>query len=232
MAEDPRAFSRALWRRLVQLLGTLVIFAVFYFGAVGRIDAWRGWVWIGASFVLTAINGVIVLRVNPEIVAARSRRGPATRGFDKVVMTIWTVGYLATPLVAGLQDRLGSGLLAGGWTVAGLALLAIGMAPISWSMAVNRHLETTVRIQEDRGHRVVDSGPYRWVRHPMYVGVLVQTIATPATLGSTWALVPTLGILVALVTRTALEDRTLRAELPGYAEYANRTRWRLLPGIW
>ena len=101
-----------------------------------------------------------------------------------------------------------------------------------WSMAANAFFSMIVSIQKDRGHTVVTDGPYRYVRHPGYAGSILFTIATPLVLGSLWAFIPC-GLAAALfVVRTALEDRTLQEELPGYKEYAQQTRYRLLPGIW
>ena len=106
------------------------------------------------------------------------------------------------------------------------------MIPIAAAMAVNRNLETTVRIQRERGHQVTTHGAYRLVRHPMYVGMITQLSAVALLLGSGWALVPALGCAIMIVVRTALEDRTLLRDLPGYPEYASATRYRLAPGIW
>jgi protein-S-isoprenylcysteine O-methyltransferase Ste14 len=99
-------------------------------------------------------------------------------------------------------------------------------------MLVNTHFETVVRIQADRGHRVVTTGPYGLVRHPGYVGVSLLALGTPLIVGSAYGLIPAALTVITLVVRTALEDRTLGAELPGYADYAAQTRHRLLPGIW
>ena len=99
-------------------------------------------------------------------------------------------------------------------------------------MASNAFFSAYVRIQTERGHAVVSTGPYRWVRHPGYASGLGSTLATPFVLGSVWALVPAGLVVVLLVVRTALEDRTLRKELPGYAEYSGRVRFRLVPGVW
>jgi protein-S-isoprenylcysteine O-methyltransferase Ste14 len=114
----------------------------------------------------------------------------------------------------------------------GLALLAAGIAIVTWGMTVNRFAETSVRIQNDRGHTVITSGPYRLVRHPMYVGAILLYAATPLILGSLWAAALSAVIMILFLIRTALEDRTLRRELPGYADYAAHTRYRLLPGVW
>jgi protein-S-isoprenylcysteine O-methyltransferase Ste14 len=113
-----------------------------------------------------------------------------------------------------------------------VVLHLLGSIPIAGAMATNPHLETTVRIQEDRGHRVSTSGPYRVVRHPMYVGAILQFAGAPLVLGSLWACLPVAAAPVLFIVRTALEDRTLRRELPGYEAYAQRTRYRLLPGVW
>jgi protein-S-isoprenylcysteine O-methyltransferase Ste14 len=104
---------------------------------------------------------------------------------------------------------------------------------LTWAMAVNTHFEKTVRIQHDRGHRVIDSGPYRIVRHPGYLGAILGfTLAAPLLLGSWWSFVPAVAAVVCLIIRTSLEDRTLQNELDGYKDYAQNVRYRLLPGLW
>jgi len=114
----------------------------------------------------------------------------------------------------------------------GAALFLVGTAFFLWAMNTNTHFEGTVRIQTDRGHRVCDRGPYAHVRHPGYVGFLIALAATPLVLGSWRSFAGAAVSMFALVVRTALEDATLRKELPGYAEFAQRTRYRLVPGIW
>ena len=99
-------------------------------------------------------------------------------------------------------------------------------------MGVNPFFEKTVRIQTERGHRVIDTGPYAFVRHPGYLGFFGWCLSAPLLLGSWWAFVPAVLSVVDLVVRTALEDRTLREELEGYEAYSNRVPHRLLPGIW
>ena len=113
-----------------------------------------------------------------------------------------------------------------------LAAAALSMALVTWSMASNRFFSSYVRIQKDRGHVVASGGPYRYVRHPGYVGMLGFGLATPLILGSVWALIPAGLTLVVVVVRTALEDRTLQRELEGYQAYAQRVRYRLVPGLW
>ena len=103
---------------------------------------------------------------------------------------------------------------------------------ITWAPLANAHLETYVRIQTERDHRVCDTGPYRFIRHPAYVGLALFFVALPISLGSLWGLVPGTAAVALLIIRTALEDRTLQRELPGYAAYAQRVRFRWIPGVW
>jgi protein-S-isoprenylcysteine O-methyltransferase Ste14 len=116
--------------------------------------------------------------------------------------------------------------------VVSLAVILLGYAFSTWAMIANRFFSGTVRIQTERGHTTVTDGPYRIVRHPGYAGAVIAYLVTPFALGTLWALVPTGLTVILYVVRTALEDRTLQEELPGYAEYAKKTRFRLVPGIW
>ena len=148
-------------------------------------------------------------------------------------MALWLLLSVAAPVVAGLDaGRVGRPSLSWAWFALGLAVLVPATVFATWAMLENEHFEQLVRIQTDRGHRVVSTGPYRFVRHPGYLGAIVGAFVTPLMLGSVWTFVPA-GLIAALfVVRTQLEDRTLRRELAGYAEYAQRTRFRLVPGIW
>ena len=116
--------------------------------------------------------------------------------------------------------------------VAALAIIAIGYVLITWAVAVNRFFSSVVRIQRDRGHRVITTGPYRWVRHPGYTGGGIACLATPLALGSLWAFIPAGLTIMLLIVRTVFEDRTLQAELVGYQDYMQQTRYRLIPGFW
>jgi protein-S-isoprenylcysteine O-methyltransferase Ste14 len=135
--------------------------------------------------------------------------------------------------VAGLDVRFQwTAPLPLGYHIAGLLATSLGYALFLWAMASNAFFSQGVRIQAERGHMVATGGPYRYVRHPGYVGTILAQLGTPFLLGSPWALVPS-GLSAALfVLRTWLEDKTLMQELPGYTEYAYQTPSRLLPGIW
>jgi protein-S-isoprenylcysteine O-methyltransferase Ste14 len=140
---------------------------------------------------------------------------------------------LAIPIVAALDDgRFHWSNLPWWVCVLGYTLLIIGMVGVTWAESVNKFFEPSVRIQTDRGHRVIDSGPYAIVRHPGYVSGFLVFIGMPLSLGSVWALIPAVLLCMLLVVRTTWEDETLRKELVAYEEYAQRVRYRLLPGVW
>lgn len=229
----PPAVSRLIRRRMIQLAVQVLAFCVILFLAAGTVRWPNAWAYAGLYLALIVANGLYVLPRNAEIAAERSRWHTGTCRFDRLLMGWNALAFLGILVVAGLDaGRFGWAPLGWPWALAGGVLLAASMVPVGAAMAVNRHLETTVRIQRERGHQVVTSGPYRWVRHPMYVGMLMQLPAMALLLGSAWALVPALASMVLTVIRTGLEDRTLLRDLPGYASYAQVTRYRLVPGIW
>ena len=173
-------------------------------------------------------------RVNPEIFAARRRvTGEGTKSWDLVLISILLAGFLATLIVAGLDGGRFHWAPAPPWAViAGYVLMVLGCFGSGWAQAVNRHFEPSVRIQTDRDHHVVTTGPYAFVRHPGYVSGTVLVAGMALALGSLWALLPAAFVAVVLVIRTNLEDATLQRELPGYAGYAARVRSKWIPGVW
>ncbi len=219
--------------RLGAIAVALLLQAALLFGGAGRLDWAWAWVYFGISLATVLIGGMIVLRTSPETIAERGRPRDM-KSWDKIVSGIGGLTmYLALPLAAGLDARFGwSPPLGVIWHVAGGVVLTVGFGLTVWAMLSNAYFSTVVRIQSERGHAVCRSGPYRFVRHPGYVGYTLQSLGMPFLLGSLWALLPTLAAAIAMVIRTALEDRMLRAELPGYQEYAREVRYRLVPGIW
>ena len=143
------------------------------------------------------------------------------------------VGPFVAWIVVGLDERFG-------WTpdlpdsiqIAALLVIFIGSNIGTWAMLANRFFSSQVRIQSDRDHTVVSRGPYRFVRHPAYAGGILSWIAGPVFFSSYWSVIPTVIVIALMVIRTALEDHTLLEELPGYKEYAQKVRYRLLPGVW
>lgn len=226
--------ARSWPRRVFQLLGSTALWIGVMFGGAGRFDWLRGWIYVAAYVAMMATAAAAIHRANPGLFEARAHwRHRDTKPFDRVFLSIMLPLYFLQPGVAGMDAvRFGWRPLPM-WTLYfGLILFAWATILISWAMAVNPYAESTVRIQTDRGHTVIASGPYRFVRHPMYVGAILMVFGTPLILGSLWALVISVAIAVLFTVRTALEDHTLRRELAGYEPYAARTRYRLLPGVW
>jgi len=185
---------------------------------------------IGAAVVLCGLVFVLALRLDWTL--GWIYVGILAANWDKVWLGLFAPVAIAVYVVALLKARDAVSNAPGAAWLLGLAIFVPSWALVIWSMVVNPFFEKTVRIQKDRGHHVIDTGPYAYVRHPGYVGFAGWMLSTPLLLASSWAFVPALLAVVALVIRTALEDRTLHAELPGYPEYAARVRFRLIPGIW
>lgn len=217
-------------------IGGIVVMAVFcaaLFWAAGDVGWAVGWAYIGLLTVGEAVRTLLVVQKDPEIIRRRGETGEGTQGWDKVMLSLFGLAYLAEIAVAAFDARHGwsGGPLWMMWV--GIALYLLYLVAMTWTMRTNRHFEKTVRIQRDRDHRVIDSGPYSVVRHPGYVATIVGFIfSAPFLLLSWWAIVPAALAALALAVRTALEDRFLQANLDGYREYAGRVRYRLVPGIW
>jgi protein-S-isoprenylcysteine O-methyltransferase Ste14 len=226
--------ARRSARAAVQAGATTLAWIAAPFAGAGRLDWYRAWTCVALYSICMPALGIVVRRVNPAVFEARKKwLRPNTRRFDKVFLAAYLPLIFLQLVAAGLDVVRYRWSTMPFWLLdAGVLLLLLSLALIGWSLAVNRFAENSVRIQVDRGHTVVTAGPYRIVRHPMYVGAIAMYFATALILGSVWALIVAAAIGVLFVVRTTLEDRMLRAELPGYAEYAAQTRWRLLPAVW
>ena len=204
------------------------------FVSAGRWDWVRGWITISVYVLGMVMLGAIVKLKNPALMAARANwRRADTKTFDKFFLRLFLPLTFVQPAAAGLDVvRYHRPSLPVDTVWIGLLVFAFAAALITWTMVVNPFAEPTVRIQNDRGHHVITSGPYRFVRHPMYAATILMYPAISLMFGSTWALAVSGVIIAGFIIRTVLEDRTLRQELPGYEAFASRTRYRLIPGIW
>jgi protein-S-isoprenylcysteine O-methyltransferase Ste14 len=217
---------------LVVVLGGV---AALLFIPAGRLDWAEAWALLAAYGLFLAVYAWWGLRRDPDQLRERghARRAENVKPWDKAIMAAYTVFLLLTPVVAGLDAGRCR------WSAVPLlakllAWLALGLAGalIFWAITANTYLSRMARIQDDRRQVVVTAGPYRHVRHPMYLGIILLFLAMPVALGSWWALLPGIAIGLLFVLRTAKEDRMLQEELPGYPEYARHVRHRLVPGIW
>ena len=196
----------------------------------------QAWIFFILYMLSVIISRVMVFFIHPELLTERAAASEKenVKSWDKplvffMVFLFPSIGLL----VAGLDRRFGWSVpLAAGWQWSAGIILALSIIFSIWAMAENAYFSAYVRIQHERGHRVVSSGPYHLIRHPAYAGGILSSLALPILLGSQWALIPSLITIILTIVRTSLEDRTLTQELAGYAEYTRQTRYRLFPGIW
>lgn len=188
----------------------------------------------GAVTLFVVAGMAVVFAGEWELVRERMRRGPGTKWWDRLFWAFYGPMNLAVVVTAAVGEGRGRWGGAVPWwgVAAGYALFLPGAVLHLWAVRANPFYAGTVRIQEERGQEVVSSGPYGIVRHPGYTGIVLMMAGMALALGSARALVPVAGVAALLVARTALEDRALRRELPGYEAYAARIRFRLLPGLW
>lgn len=236
MAEQPMtsasvgSLSKRIILRVVIGLG---IWGGLLFAAAGTVAWPRAWAQLALWLLTVVVNFSVLLRVNPAVVAARLKGQRTSARFERAMIPFLLVGTVALPVIAGLDAVRFGWSSHPPWTLwPGILLHAGGDAIMVWAMAVNPFLEKTIRIQTERHHEVVTTGPYAWVRHPMYTGVIVLMVGMPLVLGSWWTFVPVGALTLGVIIRMLFEEALLRRELPGYMEYADRTRYRLLPGIW
>ena len=246
--------QKLIVKRLIQVAVQFFMVAAILFISSGQLDWIWAWVYLIVGLSGTLIATPIMLRTNPEVIAERAEIKENTKGWDKTFGRYLMIVTLAMLVVAGLDQRFGwsdhlfgwSDHLFGwsdhlfGWSygfplglhIIGLVLYAIGIALFFWSLVSNKYFSRYVRIQKERDHAVVCTGPYQHIRHPGYSGLLLSILGTPLLLGSWWAIIPALLTAGGFMVRTSLEDQTLQAELDGYEEYTRRVRFRLLPGVW
>ncbi len=220
-------------RLLIALARMLLGYVLCLFVPAGTWRWPRGWIYFGFVVGSSIIAGLYLNRANPEVIVARMNRHEGTKPWDRILLSFFFPTVLAIPVVSALDDGRFHWSELPTWAILlGYALMLVGLVGMTWAESVNKFFEVTVRIQSDRGHHVIDRGPYALLRHPGYAFGSLYMLGTPPALGSAWGLIPAVLVLLILVLRTSWEDRTLQAELPGYREYARRVRHRLLPGVW
>lgn len=213
----------------------LVLQMVIFFISAGNVVGSRPWVFFAASFVHYTVGTGVLYKLNPELLVQRlKRKREGSEVWDEILMRVSNLTVLiAIPVVVGLDiGRFHWSELDVQFAVLGFAFFITSTVLITWAMAVNPHFESTVRIQKDRDHKVIASGPYKIVRHPGYLAGILYTLSIPLIMGSVFAFIP-VGIYdILFIIRTSLEDRTLHKELDGYSEYAKQVKHKLFPSIW
>ncbi len=224
----------AIIRRFFEVAVFLLVLAASLFISAGRWDWTTAWALVGLYAIDIIVNAAILIRTSPDLIAERAGIGYGAKAWDRVLGPLagfW--GPLATWIVAGMDVRFQwSPHAPGAIEILELVTTALGLVLLSWAMISNRFFSGVARIQRERGHTVVSSGPYQYVRHPGYTGMIIVALTTPLLLGSIWALIPGSVTVAITVARTVLEDGMLHEELDGYIAYAQRVQYRLAPGIW
>ena len=222
-----------------ELEGKLIFKSIFFFALIiaitfigaGRINYWQGWIYNGLNIIFLMLSYFLLPR---ELIEERLKPKEGMKKWDKIYYIVSIPVYFAILIIS---------ILDGGrfdWepripilvVIIGVVVYTIGQIIVLWAKKANKFFSTVVRIQKDRGQTVCKDGPYRFVRHPGYLGGLLCNIVTPFVLSSFWGLIPAVIAVVLLFIRTYLEDKTLQRELEGYTDYTNEARYRLLPGIW
>lgn len=232
MSETKRTFTL---RVIVQLLIVVVLLPLLPILISGAWNWWEAWIYAVISAVGFILSRWLAAKRHPDILRerARSMELQDAKAWDRILAPVMALGSVVILVVAGFDKLYG-------WSppfspfikILALIVILLGYALGAWALMENRFFSGVVRIQTDRGHQVVTTGPYRFVRHPGYVGVLWTYLVLPLFLDSLWAFIPAVLTLAASILRTALEDTTLQKELPGYKEYMQKTKYRLFPGIW
>jgi protein-S-isoprenylcysteine O-methyltransferase Ste14 len=222
-----------IFSRILQLLGLVIIQAVLLFVSAGSWVWSAGWWYIGLYVIMLALASFVMIPRRSEVIEERSKGTTGGKPWDLRITRLMSIPTLGLLILAGLDERWN-------WTpplnitlrILGVVAFCAGYALVLWAMYTNQYFSQVVRIQTERGHVTVKDGPYRIVRHPGYLGMSTSILGAVFLLDSLWGLICFALYMALVITRTRLEDRTLQAELPGYAEYATRTRYRLIPGLW
>lgn len=217
-------------KRLLQVVGQFAFIGIVLFVCAGTLDWLWAWVYFAAVILILLVNAVVMPR---ELISERGAVKENVKTWDKWIAMAMLVLSLALYGIAGLDERFSwSPDMSPALHVFGLIIFILSNLLFTWAMVSNPFFSTAVRIQSERGQQVASGGPYRYVRHPGYVGYIVSSLATPLLLGSWCAFGPAALLAVTMIVRTAWEDKTLNQELAGYIEYAVHVRYRLVPGVW
>lgn len=228
---EPPAMSRTA--AIAYAVGLPLSLLGLIFLPAGTITWAPGWAFLTVLISAFGVSVLVIARFNPIIYRARSQFQPGTKSWDKAILAVILPAMVAVLPVAAIDAGRFHWSVVPVWAViSGYIGMLAGVVVTAWAQTVNPFFEPGVRIQSERHQRVIDVGPYQFVRHPGYVAALFLFFGMALSLGSFWALIPAALASALLVLRTAWEDGLLRAELPGYEDYSCRVRWRLLPGVW
>lgn len=213
-------------------IGTFIFFAIIFISA-GRINYWQGLVYVAIGLVMALLN-YTVLRIDDELLKERSKPGENTKKWDKIILGLSLLVTISMYIIAGLDSGRYHWSPNFNWSIylLGMILTSLGQLLFLIAQKQNKFFSSTVRIQTEREHIVCETGLYKIVRHPAYLGSIIQSLGFPLIFGSLWSILPVFFSVILLITRTSLEDKTLKDELKGYVEYSQKTRYKIIPFIW
>lgn len=212
----------------------IIVTGLVYFLASGEIGILRAWIYIGIYVLGGLIIGIMLLKKSPKLLNDRGKMQEGTKQFDKyMILTYFLFAIVITPFVAGIDRRFNLIEILPFFNLyIGIVLYIFSAIFSIWPMLHNPFFEGTIRIQKDKNHHVINTGPYKIVRHPGYLGMLLGSISLPLALGSLLAFIPLFLMIILIFVRTYYEDATLQKELTGYLEYCKEVKYRLIPFIW
>jgi len=219
-------------KTFVALAILFVVMALLLFTAAGTINYWQGWAFLAVYFAASIAICLYLIEWDPALLEPRMRGGPFAEQepAQKVIMTITSLGFIALIILPGIDHRLGWSDVPTAAVLAGNFLILLGWIGIFFVFRENSFTSSTIELAPDQ--RVISTGPYALVRHPMYAAALVMLLGIPIALGSWWSVLVVVAMMPAFIWRMLDEERFLARNLPGYAEYLGRVRYRLLPGVW
>ncbi len=210
----------------------IVIHFLLLWASAGTLRWWNMWLYLGLFLMIQVIYTFWIVIMNPELFNVRGEKPENVEKFDKIFFFFYFITGLAYVIVSGLDERFSWTAVPLSLTILGSIVFILSFLFVTWAMVVNRHFEITVRIQEDRKHRVIQKGPYAFIRHPGYSASVFIFLGVPLILDSYWAFIPGVIAIAVLFWRTGKEDKVLKSGLEGYLSYTEKVRYRWLPGIW
>ena len=218
---------------LIKTLGTSLFFTMILFISAWKIDYWQGFVF-GGTNLITGLMNFRTIKNDSELMTERSKVGDGAKSWDKIILGLSGITYLVSVVVAGLDSGRFQWSPNFHWSVylIGFMLTIIGQVIFLTARKENKYFSSVVRIQTDREQSVCESGVYKIVRHPGYLGMIISLMAMPLLTGAIWSYIPIIASVILLIIRTYMEDETLKKELTGYIEYTQKTKQRLVPKIW
>lgn len=214
------------------LSGTLIFFLILFVSA-GTLNYWQAWVYAAIGLVMGAMH-YTVLKMDSDLLEERATAGSDTTKWDKRILGLTFLMSLAMYVTAGLDSGRFHWSPDLHWSLyaIGILLTIVGQLLFLIAQKQNKFFSSTVRIQKDRGQTVCNTGLYRFVRHPGYLGSILQSLGFPLIMGSLWSIIPISLLTILFLIRTHLEDKTLKEGLKGYLDYTHNVRYRIIPYVW